>query len=41
MRVELEGQKWYEWIIPWHFHYGSEDENHLGICWLIWTFYFD
>jgi hypothetical protein len=47
--VKLEGQKWYEWLLPWHFVSSSEiwEGNNVtitnkthGICWLWWTFYF-
>ena len=44
--VALEGNKWYEWLIPWHFITGKEtgdgtviSKSH-GWCWLWWTFYF-
>lgn len=44
MRVKLEGQNPLEWIIPWKFIYGTDDEafstRGVGICWLWWTFYF-
>ena len=49
--VKLEGQKWYEWLIPWHFVYSGEvwDDDDVctithkehGFCWLWWTFYFE
>lgn len=47
--VKLEGQKWYEWLIPWHFVSSGEEYNddvwttthkEHGFCWLWRTFYF-
>jgi len=47
--VKLEGQKWYEWLLPWHF-VSVEDfhdngkfvitSKEHGFCWLWFTFYF-
>lgn len=48
--VQLEGQKWYQWLLPWHFVSEGEEGNgdgtytithkEHGYCWLWWTFYF-
>jgi hypothetical protein len=51
LRIVKEGQKWYEWLLPWHFiheeDHGTDENDELvitlkehGWCWLSWTLYF-
>lgn len=41
MRVTREpDQVWYQWLIPWHAHYGDEPSGVVWY-WLVWGFWFD
>jgi hypothetical protein len=36
-------QKWYEWLWPWKYTYGSDEspkDNYVAYCWLAWEFQF-